>query len=191
MRGRESSPTPSTTRTDAERIVDWFRNRKRRSSAGKSPPAEDHRVYRGTEETTGADQEYEPVQDQATPAEPVEQRQEPETATTEPNARTALRSHPVTNGDTAEPGTTGETAGTEAVNGNADDAANVQESAAKTQNRRSKRWSLDRLLGRNGKNEAGEEATTAEHGGDTGPSDTAGTNAGEGIIRDSRFVENL
>lgn len=150
-----------------------------------------------------------PVQDAAqTPVvgtRAVEPVQEPMVTTQgyeEPSRATALRSHPVTDSDIPRGATSAEQPAPEAMNGqprDVHDAANVEENATKAQNRRSKRFSFSRILGRNGKHDVGEEteapvATTTGRGDDAplhGPPRTTDTRISEPNIRDSRFVENI
>lgn len=201
---REPSPTPSETKSDAERLREWLKKKKRRTSADKSASPESSRVAPEKEEVPKkvAQRDDTPVMG-AGAAGPEQAPGVTDNANTEgPGHATALRSHPVTNGDMPEGGTSGGKAGAGAVSdqpANVHDAANAEESGAKAQNRRSKRWSFNRILGFNGKNNAGEEtggpvATAAERGDDNvlqGPPRTTDTKTSESIIRDSRFVENL
>lgn len=204
---REPSPAPSAEKTDAERLVDWFKSKKRRSSADKTSPADDSRVPLGKEETPRGEQVDEAPRIPVMGAGAVEPEQEPRTTTEgneEPGHATALRSHPVTDGDMAGGETSGAKPGAETVNGqpsNVHDAENAEENAAKAQNRRSKRWSLNRILGRNGKNGVEEETeapaaaeTTAERGDDAPlqePPKTTDAKVIESVVHGSKFVENL
>ncbi|KAK2768843.1 hypothetical protein FQN54_000703 [Arachnomyces sp. PD_36] len=206
---QEPSPTQFDTRSDAERIYDWVKAKRRRSSADKTSSFEASKAPRAKEEEaalSGARTDNYVIQKPVMGAAAVSPTNGPSTAEagTEaaPGHATALRSHPVTNGDMPQGETTGATQGTEAVReqpSGVRETKSAEESGAGAQNRRSKRWSLKGILGRNGKNGGEEEPegltrAVTEQGADTTTQEQPkiiGTRAGEAAVRDSRFVENL
>lgn len=203
---REPSLTPSTAKSDAERIKDWIRAKRYRTSADKTSSVEDSRIQQGKEELGKGQRDHPASQKPLMSAAGVRTEQEPEAINQGngegPSHATALRSHPVTNGDIPEGEAPGQQPGSEAVRDEANHvrkAKSADESGIKSQNRRSKRWSLKGLLGRDGQENVVDETQapaeiTTDRVGDTIPQESsqpAETRVGESNVRDSRFVENL